>query len=477
LMSETRMVAAVTPAKGSGLQVPLLQRGHRRAGTAIAGAIVVVVLAALELATSRPVVDVHFHQQFIPVPVGLALISAVLALRTYAYGGSQRTLAYGLGFLGFATVYVWHGVFTSLESPFRYLAYGPIARVVLAACLLWGVTSKVDAPEWRPGRLGVGIAGCLALGGLAFAANPLLEAFANSNPASTVQLARIILETSALALGVAAIIPLLRRTDVPATPLIPFGLALNAGQSVLFLAAAPWELTWWTAHALGGAGMALLAWAVVVVEREELRAEEARRWRQIAGLQADFINAAAHQLRTPLTPVLLAVRSMETRASQDPQLHRQVMMLERNLQRLAETVGDLVDASLLAEGTKSVRQPVDLRESLQEACSKVATERGADCALRDVGEPVMVSAHPRMLRYLLAALLRTPNSLGPPTLAVDAGDAVVEVSRRPEEGPESDLRLHLARSMAEREGMTIDLQIPDRIQLRMPLLARVTAKR
>jgi signal transduction histidine kinase len=333
------------------------------------------------------------------------------------------------------------------------------------------VSTRIDASASRPGRIGGGIAACLLMGGLAFAVNPLLETFARTASPELIHATRLSLESSALLLSVAAILPLLRRTDVPATPLIPFGLTLNAGQSLLFLVALPWDWTWWAAHAIGGAAMGVLAWAVVVVERDEMRAREARRWQEIAEMRADFINAAGHQLNTPLTPVLLTLPSLKARTSEDPALHRQVMLLDRNLKRLSETVAELVDATLVADDVKTKRQAMDLQEALQAACARVSRERDVECAMK-TGDPVFVSAHPRVLKYVLLAVLRAPGAPAIPAIGIAQGHAVVELPRRPDEGIDNELRLHLARSLAERDGLTLDLEDPGFIRLYVPLLVR-----
>lgn len=458
------------PEAALGGQSQRLHPGKGRAAVAFAAAVCLAGLALLEFLRPRFLVATHFHEQFIPVPVGLAVLSGLLALRTYAYGGSRRTLAYGLGFVAFAAIYLWHGVFTNMEVPFGFLAYGPLARIVLATALLLGLSNLVDPDEVRFTRIGVGLAACLLLGVLAFAAYPALERFAQMAGVGTVQAVRLGLEGFALLLTCLAIVQLLRPGAVPVTPLIPFGLTFNAGQSLLFMAADPWDWTWWTAHAVGGIALTVLAWAVIVVERDELRAREARRWKNIAELQTGFINAAAHQLNTPLTAMRLTIRTIKARTGHDPGLHDQVLLVERNIERLGETVGELVEATILANAAKGPRQPIDFHQALQLACAQLAIERPTGHEPQvDAHAPVLVSVHADILRHVLLTVLRTTTPDGPLALQVDRDSVLLQVPRGQEETEGSKLRLHLASNVADQEGIDLDLQEPGWIRLRVPL--------
>jgi signal transduction histidine kinase len=90
----------------------------------------------------------------------------------------------------------------------------------------------------------------------------------------------------------------------------------------------------------------------------DLAEEEVRRQERF---QADFINLAAHELNTPLTPIQLALDTLTMRL--DPVMGREVRqgaeLVQRNFQRLRELVAELLDAARIRAG----RLPLELEEA------------------------------------------------------------------------------------------------------------------
>lgn len=79
--------------------------------------------------------------------------------------------------------------------------------------------------------------------------------------------------------------------------------------------------------------------------------------------RANFINAAAHELSTPLTPLKLQVQVFKNRYANDPdvQQRRNVEILERNVERLTHLVKDLLDSAKLQTDRLDVQEEeVDL---------------------------------------------------------------------------------------------------------------------
>lgn len=101
--------------------------------------------------------------------------------------------------------------------------------------------------------------------------------------------------------------------------------------------------------------------------------------------RAAFINAAAHEMSTPLTPLKLQVSLLQNRIQDDDKARRSVAILERNVERLAGLVSDLLDSSRLQSGTlKLEAEPVDLARLAQAAVTNfqdVAEERGVALGL------------------------------------------------------------------------------------------------
>jgi PAS domain S-box-containing protein len=132
--------------------------------------------------------------------------------------------------------------------------------------------------------------------------------------------------------------------------------------------------------------------------REEMQRQER--------FKVDFINMAAHELNTPLTPIQLALDTLHMRF--DPVLDREargsVDLVQRNFRRLRELVGELLDASRIHAG----RLPLDLREEdlgalvRQVALEKEAAAREAGAALRVQAEEGLrcVADAPRLRQVL-----------------------------------------------------------------------------
>lgn len=90
------------------------------------------------------------------------------------------------------------------------------------------------------------------------------------------------------------------------------------------------------------------------VALESLRSSEAalieavERLKKMDKTRADFINAAAHELGTPLTPLKLQVYLVRNAKGQSHD--KSVDILERNVDRLSHLVRDLLDSSKLQTG-------------------------------------------------------------------------------------------------------------------------------
>ncbi len=216
--------------------------------------------------------------------------------------------------------------------------------------------------------------------------------------------------------------------------------------------------------------------AAVILENRALVAEgaEVQAREEAARLKDDFLSAAAHDLRTPLTTLLLHAEMLRRRAQQAPdepiELRRlDAIMHEGN--RLKALVTDLLDAARAERGRLvGEREVVDLRQLALESAQAVA---GQHHQLRlDVPEPVMVPVDPDRVRQLLHNLIENAIKYSPEggeiviTLGVSSGEAVIKVSDRgigvlPEDLPNLFDRFHRGKNVDDRRfhGLGLGLYI------------------
>jgi signal transduction histidine kinase len=122
--------------------------------------------------------------------------------------------------------------------------------------------------------------------------------------------------------------------------------------------------------------------AAVVLESRALIDEAARvRAReQAAKLKDDFVSAAAHDLKTPLTTLLGQAQTLELRAAREPALaeHQPAIgRIAREARRLSALVDDLLDASRIEEGTLDVRrEPIDVAAVVRGVAERNRPEKG-----------------------------------------------------------------------------------------------------
>lgn len=121
--------------------------------------------------------------------------------------------------------------------------------------------------------------------------------------------------------------------------------------------------------------------AAVILESRALIDEAARvRAREeVTRLKDDFLSAAAHDLRTPLTTLTAQAQLLERRAQRQPEAPADLDGIRRIIaeaQRLTRLVTELLDASRVEQGQLvGAREPVDLVALAEEVCGRHSTER------------------------------------------------------------------------------------------------------
>jgi len=149
--------------------------------------------------------------------------------------------------------------------------------------------------------------------------------------------------------------------------------------------------------------------AAVVLESRTLIEEAAtvQAREEATRLKDDFLSAAAHDLRTPLTTLLLHAELLQRHARQDPgaplELDR-VASIVGEAHRLQELVTSFLDASRAERGQMlGRRETVNLAELVAETCARVAGN-GRNCR-SEVSGPILGSYDPDRLRQLIDNLV------------------------------------------------------------------------
>ncbi len=126
-----------------------------------------------------------------------------------------------------------------------------------------------------------------------------------------------------------------------------------------------------------------------------------RRAHEAVRLRDDFLSVASHELKTPLTSLLLQVeglRMARERGNVPEPIARKAEVIRRNVERLARLVDSLLDLSRIGSGRLDLDlEPVDLAELAREVAARFEPELvRAGCTLSTVLEPGLVGRWDRL---------------------------------------------------------------------------------
>jgi len=115
----------------------------------------------------------------------------------------------------------------------------------------------------------------------------------------------------------------------------------------------------------------ILSLVLDVTERkkaeEELAAAKAAAERANR-VKDDFLAVLSHEMRTPLTPVMMGVAMLQDRADLDPAVRETVEIIRRSVEMEAHLIDDLLDVSRIARGKIELhKRRVDLCTAIQRA--------------------------------------------------------------------------------------------------------------
>lgn len=189
--------------------------------------------------------------------------------------------------------------------------------------------------------------------------------------------------------------------------------------------------------------------AAVVLESRALidHAARVRAREEAARLKEDFLSAAAHDLKTPLTTVVAQAQFLERKATRDPSAPSDLPGLQRivrEAQRLSALVTDLLDAARMEQGRLvSDREPIDLGTLVTAVASRQRS--GAPGVEVDVKGAVVGNYDGRRIEQLMENLIENAHKYSPGATPVSIdvwqqdGEARIAVQDRGIGIPASDL--------------------------------------
>lgn len=139
-------------------------------------------------------------------------------------------------------------------------------------------------------------------------------------------------------------------------------------------------------------------------ERQAVDAE-IRRLEEMQRFRARFLNVAAHELKTPLTPIRLQLQLLAMQLTDQPQkVQRSLAILTRSVERLRNLMDDVLDAARVqAMQLKLRRGPTDLAAIVLEAMetySEVANRVNVQMQLDLPGNVELEGDHARLLQVV-----------------------------------------------------------------------------
>lgn len=171
-------------------------------------------------------------------------------------------------------------------------------------------------------------------------------------------------------------------------------------------------------------------------------------------MQTEFINIAAHELRTPVQPLLNISEQLEqdlAEGSDEIKVSRpEIEMLTRNAKRLAQLTSDVLEVARIDSNSLSLRkQKIDLKERIQtviEDCKAfIEGGRAVNIVFEDLtgNGQIMVNADKSRLFEVLSNLIRNAvkfTEYGVITVKLDQKNEHVEVSvKDTDTGIDSDI--------------------------------------
>jgi CheY-like chemotaxis protein/nitrogen-specific signal transduction histidine kinase len=151
----------------------------------------------------------------------------------------------------------------------------------------------------------------------------------------------------------------------------------------------------------------------------------------------DFLAILGHELRTPLMPIAMAVRALQARTPDDPDVTRMRDIVERQVRHLTRLVDDLLDMARLTRRKLQLSiERVDLCTVVADAVEATRQQveaRRHRLTVRTPDTPVWVDGDPVRLAQIVVNLVANAAKFTPPegniavTLTPEGQQAIVTV--------------------------------------------------
>lgn len=163
---------------------------------------------------------------------------------------------------------------------------------------------------------------------------------------------------------------------------------------------------------------------------------ELERLREVARFKNEFINMAAHELYTPMTPAILALQMLKDDPETKDDKRRLVETIARNIDRMQRILKDLLESARLQNDKLTVsRTRLDLGRTADEAVlsyQTVAEDHGVGLT-DDVANGTQVEGDPQRIEQIIGNLIDNAIKFTPRggrvhvEVTTEEGEAVVRV--------------------------------------------------